>query len=91
MPVDIYGLGQIAYQLLCSISWDPKVLEANNLGSRNSDDLDEEQDSSDNENEINELKYNSGNNFWQSQVSDEVKDLIARMVQKDPRKRPTIE
>ena len=28
-PVDIYGLGQIAYQLLCSTSsWEPQILQA---------------------------------------------------------------
>ena len=67
-PADIYGLGQVAYQLLCSTSsWEPQILQLTNHSVSQEEELDE-------------LIHRSGSNFWQSQISEEVKELIARMV-----------
>ena len=68
-PADIYGLGQVAYQLLCSTSsWEPQILQV------------PIHSVSQGEEELDELIHRSGSNFWQSQISEEVKELIARMV-----------
>ena len=78
-PADVYGLGQIAYQLLCyTDGWEAQVLQPRVHCSNP-------------EEEHDQLMNSSGSNFWQSQISAEVKDIIAQMVLTDPLQRPNIQ
>ena len=82
IAVDIWSLGQIAYQLLCCPSND-NCLQFSPENSSVSNSSKEEQ--------IDHLIQHEGNSFWRStQITDQIKNIVASMVLLNPNLRPTI-
>lgn len=83
MSVDVWALGQMAYQLLCCPT------EDNVLTCLTEDSAGEVISRSD---QLQALKAEAGNSYWRDgELSESFKDLIALMVMPDPSHRPTME
>ena len=84
MAVDVWSLGQIAYQLLCCPLHD-NILTCETEDSETGEAIPRQD-------QLAFLKTSAGNSVWKSGViSESFKDLIALMVMPEPRHRPTME
>ena len=84
LAVDVWALGQIAYQLLCCPGSE-NILTCQTIDNTTGEAIPRH-------NQLLELKTTAGNLYWQNGngVSESYKDLIALMVMPEPRFRPTM-